>query len=391
MDQVGDSLKLGQKIKRYRLVNDIRQEDMAEKMGVSRATLINYEKGYTTINFDVLERFKESYPDFIIDKKKDEKPKIIENNIIDFRVLFNVLNNGRKNIFLTSALSMIIGVGISFFFTKYYSAQISLYPAKSDITQGLGQFQSLAVNLGMNMAENDQDFNIPDVVKSRLIANKAINQSWLDQNGIQKKLIDLWEINKNPFLNIFNNSEVDSSYIREKAINRFKDHIEVSEDRLSGLITITAIMEDPLISANIANFIGDQVQLYIQKENSAQSNKEKVFISERLEIVKNELELAELKLKNFKERNRGYEDSPELFMIFSRLFREAEAKKQVYLTLQQQLELARIEEVKQSPILHILDHAVPPSRKSSPNRILFLIMFFLLGLIYSSLRIVFKY
>ena len=53
MDQVGDSLKLGQKIKRYRLVNDIRQEDMAEKMGVSRATLINYEKGHTTINFDV--------------------------------------------------------------------------------------------------------------------------------------------------------------------------------------------------------------------------------------------------------------------------------------------------------------------------------------------------
>ena len=36
-----------------------------------------------------------------------------------------------------------------------------------------------------------------------------------------------------------------------------------------------------------------------------------------------------------------------------------EAKKEVYLMLQQQLELARIEEVKQSPILHILDAAVP--------------------------------
>ena len=64
------NLTLGQKIKRYRLVNDIRQEDMAEKMGVSRATLINYEKGHTTINFDVLERLRESYPDFIIDEKK---------------------------------------------------------------------------------------------------------------------------------------------------------------------------------------------------------------------------------------------------------------------------------------------------------------------------------
>ena len=51
---------LGQKIKRFRLINDIRQEDMADQMGVSRATLINYEKGHTAINFDVLERLKKA-------------------------------------------------------------------------------------------------------------------------------------------------------------------------------------------------------------------------------------------------------------------------------------------------------------------------------------------
>ncbi len=79
---------------------------------------------------------------------------------------------------------------------------------------------------------------------------------------------------------------------------------------------------------------------YIQKENSAQSTKEKLFISDRLAIVKSELESSEIQLKDFKERNRGYEDSPDLFMTFSQLFREVEAKKQVYLTLQQQLELA---------------------------------------------------
>ena len=96
-------------------------------------------------------------------------------------------------------------------------------------------------------------------------------------------------------------------------------------------------------------------------------------------------------LKDFKERNRGYEDSPELFMVFSRLFREVEAKKQVYLTLQQQLELARIEEVKQTSILHILDHATPPSKKSSPKRFLFLVFSAIFGLVSSSLATVFKY
>ena len=46
-------------------------------------------------------------------------------------------------------------------------------------------------------------------------------------------------------------------------------------------------------------------------------------------------------------------------MYYSRIERSVESKKQVVLTLQQQLELARIEEVKRSPILHILDKAEP--------------------------------
>ena len=385
------NLTLGQKIKRYRLVNDIRQEDMAEKMGISRVTLINYEKGHTAINFDVLERLKESYPDFIIDDKYDKKPKIIENNVIDFKILFDVLRQSKNYIFLVCFISMFIGLGSSFFFTKLYSAQISLYPAIKDISQGLGQFQSLAMNLNMNIAENDQDFNIPDVVKSRLIANKVINQTWLTKNGNKIKLIDFWNMDKSFLSNFFSTGNLDSIYIQEKAVKKLKDHIEVSEDRLTGLITITTIMEDPRIAAKIANFIGNQVQLYIQKENSAQSTKEKLFISERLAIVKDELEISEIKLKDFKERNRGYNDSPELFMVFSQLLREVEAKQEVYLTLQQQLELSRIEEVKQSPILHILDHAIPPSRKSSPNRLLFLIIFLFLGLFSSSLRVIYKY
>ena len=78
-------------------------------------------------------------------------------------------------------------------------------------------------------------------------------------------------------------------------------------------------------------------------------------------------------------------------MIYSQLFREVEVKKEVYLTLQQQLELARIEEVKKSPILHILDEAVPPIKKSSPNRSIFLIVSGILGFCLSSIIVIFRY
>tara|TARA_Y100001935_G_scaffold255525_1_gene269167 strand:+ start:1321 stop:2490 length:1170 start_codon:yes stop_codon:yes gene_type:complete len=384
-------ISLGQKIKRYRMINDIRQEDMAEKMGVSRATLINYEKEHTTINIDVLNRLKNHYPDFDLDEKQNLKPKIIVDNTIDFRVLFKVLISKKFYIFFVTLLFLVLGTTSSFLLKKYYEAEISLYPAKNDVSQGFSQFQSLAANLGMNTADNDQNFNIPDVVKSRLIASKAVNQKWNTKNSKPTDLITLWNLNKPPLFNFFKNNKIDPSINVEKAIKKFNDHIKVSEDRNSGLIKISTIFEDPIIAADIANFIGSQVEIYIQKENSAQSTKEKLFISERLSIVKKELENSELDLKDFKERNRGYEDSPELFMIYSQLFREVEVKKEVYLTLQQQLELARIEEVKQSPILHILDQAVPPIRKSFPNRFLFLIISGILGLLFSTLLIIFRY
>ena len=59
--------------------------------------------------------------------------------------------------------------------------------------------------------------------------------------------------------------------------------------------------------------------------------------------------------------------------------------------LQQQLELARIEEVKQSPILHILDKASPPTAKSSPNRLLICLAFSLSGFLFSSIKSIFEY
>ena len=388
-----NSKKIGQNIKRFRLMNSIRQEDMAEKMGVSRATLINYEKGHTVINLEFLNRMKESYPAFEFeDKKKDIRPKIVDEDGIDFIVLYNVLSGRKKHIFLVTLLITCLGTSSSFFLKKQYQAEISLYPAKKDATQGIGQIQALAANFGINNPNADQNFNIPDVVKSRRIAIKAVTQKWEIADNQFTDLTDLWFKKNNSLLSITKfNSNIDSLEVIEKAIKKFEKHVKVSEDRISGLIKISTTFENPNLAASIANFIGDQVEIYIQKENSAQSKKEKLFISDRLFIVKNELEKSELDLKEFKERNRGYEDSPELFMIFSQLFREVEAKKQVYLTLQQQLELARIEEVKQSPILHVLDYAFPPIKKSFPSTRIFFLVSVFAGLLLSSLRTVFRY
>ena len=255
----------------------------------------------------------------------------------------------------------------------------------------LGQFQSIANNLGITTGANDQSFNIPDVVKSKLIASKVLEKKWLTRDSSAVTLEEFWGFKKKSWYSFLNANSFKNNSNQENYIKKFSNHIEIQEDKLTSLIRIRVKFKDPLISASVGNFIGREVQNYIQRENSAQSTKEKNFIRERLLIVANELEIAEQSLKIFKERNRSYEDSPELFMNFSRLFRESEAKKGVYLTLQQELEMARIKEVKQSPILHVLDKATPSSKKSSPKRRLFAVFFLIIGLSYSSISSLFKY
>ncbi len=382
-----------QLLKKYRIINEVTQEEMARKIGVSRATLINYEKGHTSIPLDILEKIKQEYPDIdnTLDSKKIKKDHFMNDGILDFKLIFKIIFKQRVSFICKSMILFgLFGALSSLMLTNYYSAGISLFPADNNVS-GVDQLQSLALTAGINIGQKEQNYNITDVAKSRRIAEKVISNKWSNIRNGNESLIDFWGLSKRGFLSkIFNNS-VSESTILNSALNKYFSLLNVDEDRRTGLIQVSIEMESPSLAAEVANFIGSEIQSYIQTQNSAQAAKEKLFINDRLIVVKAELENLEDNLKNFKERNRGYEVSPDLFMKYSQKLREVEAKQQVYVTLQQQLELARINEVKQTPIINILDDAKPPVNKSKPNRILITILFILAGFIISSSILLVKY
>ena len=374
-------------LKKYRIINQVTQEDMAKKIGVSRATLINYEKGHTSIPFDIIEKLKLEYPDsnnpFKSDTEDTTRP-IINSGILDFKLLFKIIFKEQFS-FVCKWMFFLgcFGVLGSLQLTNYYSAGISLFPA-DNTSSGADQLQSLALTAGINIGRNEQNYNITDVAKSRRIAERVIANKWKNTVNGSKTLVEYWNFEeKGYFSKIFKNTASDES-ILNSALEKYFSLLSVNEDRRTGLIQVNIEMESPFLAAEIANFIGSEIQTYIQKQNSAQAAKEKLFISDRLIVVKSELEDLEDSLKNFKQRNRGYEASPELFMKFSQKLREVEAKQQVYVTLQQQLELARINEVKQTPIINILDEAKPPVNKSRPSRLTITILCMFAGFIISS-------
>ena len=112
--------------------------------------------------------------------------------------------------------------------------------------------------------------------------------------------------------------------------------------------------------------------------------KNRVFIEEQLVNAKKDLYESEENLSDFMKTHSVVDDDPEDFTQRARLTRNIEVNTQVYITLKQQFELNKIEELKEKPVINILDIGDIPTEKSKPYRILIIltatsIAFFLSG------------
>ena len=94
----------------------------------------------------------------------------------------------------------------------------------------------------------------------------------------------------------------------------------------------------------------------LQRKFKKQTANEKInYIDKKMILAKSELENIEENLKHFRERNRNIENSPQFIIDYKKDYKEMLKYKQgIFLTLKQQLELAKIEEVQKSSFVQIL-------------------------------------
>ena len=91
----------------------------------------------------------------------------------------------------------------------------------------------------------------------------------------------------------------------------------------------------------------------INSLNFVFNENQREFILKRISAVEDDLENSEETLKRFREQNRQVA-SPALQLEEERLLRDLEIQKGIYLTLKQQLEMTKIEEVQKTSIIQIL-------------------------------------
>ena len=263
-----------------------------------------------------------------------------------------------------------------------YEAKVSLYKRTSE-GQKPSRLQNLASQFGMGGAlpGGSSQFSIKDLLNSRRINKKILLQTWENEKfGEPKNLIGYWEIE----------GETEKEKF-ESALKTIREKISVNIDEETQLVTITVLMPEPRLAANIGNYLTTLVENYVQNEQKTSTRQNLQYIEKRLETVKQELRKAEEELQLFEERNRQWQQSPVLRMEHSRLQRRVTIKQEVYLTLQQEREMAEIELVKETPVINVLDEAVSPVLRAKPKRKLIVIVGVFAGFFLSLLLVVIRY
>ncbi len=118
--------------------------------------------------------------------------------------------------------------------------------------------------------------------------------------------------------------------------------ISISRDERTRILTISSNAPDPQLAFDFNTFTLDFVSDYICNSLQTQEREKKLFVEERIGEVKKDLAHSENALARFRERNI-LSRSPQVELEEGRLRRQVMLNQEVYLQLQKQYEMARIE------------------------------------------------
>ena len=128
----------------------------------------------------------------------------------------------------------------------------------------------------------------------------------------------------------------------------------------------------------------NELDKFIRTKKKTNASEQRKFIEGRLSEVKSDLEQSENRLKDFRETNRIIASSPQLILEQERLLREVQINTTLYTELKKQYEIIKIEEIKNIPLISVMDYARPAAKKDKPKRSIIVLTSLLLSFLGSA-------
>lgn len=262
----------------------------------------------------------------------------------------NVLLRHRRLVLALPALGFALGVAVALSRNSEYTASSSFLPEVEQNTGSrlAGLASQLGVAVGGASSGESMEF-YSELLQSRELLRETVLTEYrvaptAGEDTIRGTLIELYGVE-----GITPEGRVRS------AMARLAADVSTQLYPRAGLIELETTAPFPELAVQINRRMLELLNEFNLQKRQSKTSAERTFIEARLQEAQRELHGAEEEMKQFLESNRGYAASPQLNFEAGRIQRRLELRQQVYMSLAQAFEQAKVEEVRNTPVITLVE------------------------------------
>lgn len=338
---------------------------------------------------------------------------------IDLVALARTVWEGRRTIAYSVLIFIGLGLFVAFGSNKEYTSQVKLMPeARQEMNMGRlgGLARQFGVGAQTQTSEGIPASLYPDVTRSLPLMMLLMDyEVYIDRYDTTASMfIYLTELNRPSPVDIAWNYSIelpltvfdgisgffgeedeagqellqeDPSQVVEiirlnpmqwEVIEILRERIGTSYNEQSGTVEIRVEMPDPEVAAEVAHQVVLFLTDYITAYRTGKASDNVAFIEGRYEEARQRFEEAQERLARFRDENRG--QLTELARTREqRLQSEYDLTFNLYNSMAERLEEARISLQEETPVVNVIEPAAVPDRRSSPRRGLIMVICVMFG------------
>ncbi|MBD5163287.1 MAG: chain-length determining protein [Bacteroidales bacterium] len=334
-----------------------------------------------------------------------EENKHKEEEEIDLIQVARQLWEQRRKFYKWCAIGAVVGLIVGFSIPKEYSTTVKLAPeanGSKSMSSGLGALASLAgVNANLsNGSDAVSPMLYPEVVESVPFMTSLFDVKVQTKNGDQINIRNYIEDDlKRPWwttiimlpgkvIGLFKSNPDDESTHKvdnfqltkpeNLIVKALRKRITASMDPKTTVVTVNVTMQDPLVSALLADTVISRLQEYITDYRTNKARQDLEYAKTINDEARNNYYEAQQRYADYLDRNQGVVLHA-VQVNRERLENEASLAFNLYNQTAQQVQVAQAKVQETTPVYTVITPATVPIKATSPRKVLILIGFIFLA------------
>lgn len=198
-----------------------------------------------------------------------------------------LLWNQRRLLGRIALVGLLIGTAIAFLLPKRFESTAQLMPPGDQSSTALALMAGISAKTGGGLGAIAGDL-------LGLKSSGALFIGILRSRTVEDHLVDRFDLRR-----------VYWTRLEQTARMKLEENTSISEDRKSGIITVTVTDTDPNRAAAMAQEYVNELNQLVVKLSTSSARREREFLEERLKAVQTDLENAEKDFSEFASKNRA--------------------------------------------------------------------------------------